>query len=94
MNDDLVIAGAEGVFSPARPSRADKEGLTYSATFHYVAPTTLDEALAVLEEHGDEEKVLADGQSLSSPCATPGPARPPSSSGLLSGGRRSIPSVG
>jgi carbon-monoxide dehydrogenase medium subunit len=36
----------------------------YPASFDYVAPTTLDEALAVLDEHGDEAKVLAGGQSL------------------------------
>ncbi len=36
----------------------------YPASFEYVAPTTLDEALATLEEHGDEAKVLAGGQSL------------------------------
>jgi carbon-monoxide dehydrogenase medium subunit len=36
----------------------------YPASFEYVAPTTLDEALALLEEHGDEAKVLAGGQSL------------------------------
>ena len=30
----------------------------------YVRPDTLDEALALLEEHGDEAKVLAGGQSL------------------------------
>ena len=32
--------------------------------FEYVAPTTLDEALAALAQHGDEAKVLAGGQSL------------------------------
>jgi len=32
--------------------------------FDYVAPTTLDEALAVLEEYGDDAKVLSGGQSL------------------------------
>jgi aerobic carbon-monoxide dehydrogenase medium subunit len=32
--------------------------------FDYVAPTTLDEALAALAEHGDEAKVIAGGQSL------------------------------
>lgn len=32
--------------------------------FTYHRPTTLDEALAVLAEHGDEAKVLAGGQSL------------------------------
>ena len=36
----------------------------YPASFDYVAPTTLDEALAVLDEHGEEAKVLAGGQSL------------------------------
>jgi len=36
----------------------------YPASFAYVAPTSLDEALAVLAERGDEAKVLAGGQSL------------------------------
>jgi carbon-monoxide dehydrogenase medium subunit len=36
----------------------------YPAPFEYLAPTTLDEALALLQEHGDEAKVLAGGQSL------------------------------
>ena len=31
----------------------------YPASFEYVAPTTLDEALGVLQEHGEEAKVLA-----------------------------------
>ncbi|MFT4083609.1 MAG: xanthine dehydrogenase family protein subunit M [Nocardioides sp.] len=34
------------------------------APFDYVAPTTLDEALAALTEHGDEAKIIAGGQSL------------------------------
>jgi len=34
------------------------------APFDYVAPTTLDEALEILVERGDEAKVLAGGQSL------------------------------
>ncbi|MEE8523489.1 MAG: xanthine dehydrogenase family protein subunit M [Thermoanaerobaculia bacterium] len=34
------------------------------APFLYHAPATLDEALALLAEHGDEAKVLAGGQSL------------------------------
>lgn len=34
------------------------------APFEYSAPSTLDEAVAVLEQHGDEAKVLAGGQSL------------------------------
>ena len=33
-------------------------------SFEYFAPTTLDEALELLHEHGDEAKVLAGGQSL------------------------------
>ena len=32
--------------------------------FEYHAPTTLDDALALLAELGDEAKVLAGGQSL------------------------------
>lgn len=34
------------------------------APFRYFAPTTLDEALALVAEYGDEAKVLAGGQSL------------------------------
>ncbi|MDE3088318.1 MAG: xanthine dehydrogenase family protein subunit M [Chloroflexota bacterium] len=34
------------------------------ANFQYFAPTTIDEALALLAEHGDAAKVLAGGQSL------------------------------
>jgi aerobic carbon-monoxide dehydrogenase medium subunit len=34
------------------------------APFEYERPGSLDEALAVLEEHGDEAKLLAGGQSL------------------------------
>ena len=36
----------------------------YPASFDYFAPTTLDEALGLLEQYGDEAKVLAGGQSL------------------------------
>ena len=36
----------------------------YPAPFDYVATDSLDEALAVLAERGDEAKVLAGGQSL------------------------------
>jgi carbon-monoxide dehydrogenase medium subunit len=36
----------------------------YPASFEYFAPTSLDEALALLERYGDEAKVLAGGQSL------------------------------
>jgi carbon-monoxide dehydrogenase medium subunit len=34
------------------------------AQFDYLAPTSLDEALAALGEHGDDAKILAGGQSL------------------------------
>ena len=34
------------------------------AAFEYVAPTSLDEAVAALAEHGEDAKVLAGGQSL------------------------------
>jgi carbon-monoxide dehydrogenase medium subunit len=36
----------------------------YPASFDYFAPTTLDQALALLEEYGEDAKVLAGGQSL------------------------------
>jgi carbon-monoxide dehydrogenase medium subunit len=34
------------------------------ASFDYVAPTSVDDAVAALAEHGDDAKVLAGGQSL------------------------------
>jgi carbon-monoxide dehydrogenase medium subunit len=34
------------------------------AAFEYVAPTSVEEALQALSEHGDEAKILAGGQSL------------------------------
>jgi len=36
----------------------------YPASFEYFAPTTLDQALCLLQEHGEDAKVLAGGQSL------------------------------
>lgn len=36
----------------------------YPAKFDYLAPETLEEALSVLHERGDEVKILAGGQSL------------------------------
>ena len=36
----------------------------YPASFEYLAPATLDDAIAHLDEHGDDGKVLAGGQSL------------------------------
>jgi carbon-monoxide dehydrogenase medium subunit len=37
---------------------------TYPARFDYVAAESVEQAVAVLREHGDEAKVLAGGQSL------------------------------
>jgi carbon-monoxide dehydrogenase medium subunit len=34
------------------------------AQFDYIAPATLEEALAALSEHGDDAKIMAGGQSL------------------------------
>jgi aerobic carbon-monoxide dehydrogenase medium subunit len=34
------------------------------ASFEYFAPTSVDDAIALLQEHGDEAKVLAGGHSL------------------------------
>jgi aerobic carbon-monoxide dehydrogenase medium subunit len=39
-------------------------GYMYPAAFDYRAPTTLDEALSILRQHGDSAKVMAGGQSL------------------------------
>ena len=36
----------------------------FPAAFDYRAPSTLDEALSVLKQHGDDAKVMAGGQSL------------------------------
>jgi carbon-monoxide dehydrogenase medium subunit len=36
----------------------------YPASFDYFAPTTLEEGLALLEQYGEDAKVLAGGQSL------------------------------
>ena len=36
----------------------------FPAAFDYRAPTTLDEALSLLKQHGDDAKVMAGGQSL------------------------------
>src|ERR687888_83623 len=45
-------------------STEDLEGQMKPANFDYFAPTSLVEALALLEQHGDEAKILAGGQSL------------------------------
>jgi carbon-monoxide dehydrogenase medium subunit len=48
----VAVADAEAVFENDEAGPA------------YLAPTSLDEALALLAEHGDEAKVVAGGQSL------------------------------
>ena len=35
-----------------------------ASSFEYFAPTSVDEALALLSEHGDDAKILAGGHSL------------------------------
>ncbi len=46
------------------PPPAREEGWVYPASFDYYAPATLDDALSLLESHGDGAKILAGGQSL------------------------------
>src|SRR6202040_2777097 len=46
------------------PARHASRPPVKAAAFEYHAPQTLDEALALLAEFGDEAKVLAGGQSL------------------------------
>ena len=36
----------------------------YPASFDYVAPTSLEEAIALLDTHGADAKIVAGGQSL------------------------------
>src|SRR4030095_6027761 len=47
----------------ARASRKES-CLMIPAPFDYHAPTTLSEAIALLQQHGDQAKVLSGGQSL------------------------------
>ena len=54
--------------------------------FAYDAPETIDEALSLLAEHGDEAKVLAGGQSLI-PLLSMRLARP---GRLVAGGRSTV----
>src|SRR2546430_4739574 len=42
----------------------EKGGAMIPGSFDYFAPGTLPEAVALLEEHGDEAKILAGGHSL------------------------------
>ena len=43
---------------------AERKAVMKPAAFRYFAPRSLEEALALLAEHGDEAKILAGGQSL------------------------------
>ena len=36
----------------------------YPASFDYVVPSSVEEVIAILGEHGDDAKVMAGGQSL------------------------------
>jgi aerobic carbon-monoxide dehydrogenase medium subunit len=40
------------------------DGVVKAAAFEYFAPESVDEVVALLQEHGDEGKILAGGQSL------------------------------
>ncbi len=44
--------------------RAGRRGPVIPAAFDYLAPSTVEEALAALAEHGDDAKIMAGGQSL------------------------------
>ena len=48
--------------TPTRPH--GRSGPVIPAQFDYVAPTSVEEALAALAEHGDDAKIIAGGQSL------------------------------
>jgi carbon-monoxide dehydrogenase medium subunit len=64
------VAHAAPAHRHAGVGRAGRSHSWYSLTavkpptFAYEAPDTLDEALSLLGEHGDEAKILAGGQSL------------------------------
>ena len=49
-----------------QPGTASTEGAgaVIPAQFDYVAPTSVEDALAALAEHGDDAKIMAGGQSL------------------------------
>ena len=49
--------------TPADRSRTGADAVI-PAQFDYLAPTTVEEALAALAEHGDDAKIIAGGQSL------------------------------
>ena len=53
-------------FDASEPGTDSTEGAgaVIPAPFDYVAPTSVEEALAALAEHGDDAKIIAGGQSL------------------------------
>src|SRR5207245_4201965 len=57
----LVAPGAPGCRTEGV---REEEGEMIPAAFEYHSPKTLEDALRLLERHGDEAKVLAGGHSL------------------------------
>jgi hypothetical protein len=58
-----LIAGSEA--SPPRPRRVGaRDHAMKPRPFDYARPDTVEEAVAILAEHGDEARVLAGGQTL------------------------------
>ena len=64
LRDPVRAGGAQGSPSGGLAYPAGEEELVYPASFEYFAPATLDEALSILDEQGDDAKVMAGGQSL------------------------------
>ena len=50
--------------TPNRPGQHGRSGPVIPAQFDYLAPTSVEEALRALAEHGDDAKIMAGGQSL------------------------------
>src|SRR4051812_17053866 len=46
------------------PPPPSEEPIMYPASFEYKRPASVDEAIALLSQHGDDAKVLAGGHSL------------------------------
>src|SRR5690242_13264391 len=59
----LASAAARGQYPEPRAAHAPEEARMIPSSFDYVAPATIDDAVALLHEH-DDAKVLAGGQSL------------------------------
>ena len=64
-DEDLPVAVPDPhPHRPTGPQAAPPRSDMYPSRFRYAAPRSLDEAIALLAEHGDDAKVLAGGQSL------------------------------